>query len=50
MCGLDGKKEDCFGFFSVVYLNKTFHTAPYIWDSEKWKTITQKLIREDRFK
>ena len=50
MCGLDGKKEDCFGYFSVVYLNKTFHTAPYIWDSEKWKTITQKLIREDRFK
>ena len=44
-----GKKEDCFGYFTVVYLNKTFHTPPYIWDSEKWKNITKKLISQGRF-
>ena len=44
-----GKKADCFGYFTVVYLNKTFNTPPYIWDSEKWKNITKKLISQGRF-
>ena len=45
-----GKKEDCFGYFTVVYLNNTFNKNPYVWDSEKWKRITKKLISQGRFK
>jgi len=45
MTGMREKKSDCFGWFTVVY----FHTKYPLWDSEKWKRITFKLIKNNRF-